>query len=70
MRIQDPELLSLALTKHDDNLWKAFTIAMDHLLGSGKGSLALRWLLGQALLPLTAEQSRSHAKGITDIANL
>ena len=48
----------------------AFTIAMNHLLGPGKGSLALRWLLGQALLPLTAEQSRSQAKGITDIANL
>jgi AcrR family transcriptional regulator len=70
MRNQDPDQLSLALTKHDDHLWKAFAIALNHLLGEGKSALALRWLLGQALHPLTAEQSRSQAKGITDIANL
>ena len=70
MRNQDPDQLSLALTKHDDHLWKAFSIALNHLLGEGKSALALRWLLGQALHPLTAEQSRSQAKGITDIANL
>ena len=70
MRVQDPDLLSLALTKHDDHLWKAFAIALNHLLGEEKSALALRWLLGQALHPLSAEQSRSQAKGITDIANL
>ena len=70
MRNQDPDQLSLALTKHDDHLWKAFAIALNHLLGEEKSALALRWLLGQALHPLSAEQSRSQAKGITDIANL
>jgi AcrR family transcriptional regulator len=70
MRNQDPDQLSLALTKHDNHLWKAFAIALNHLLGEEKSALALRWLLGQALHPLSAEQSRSQAKGITDIANL
>jgi AcrR family transcriptional regulator len=70
MRIQDPELLTVALTHHDDQLWKAFAIAMNHLLGEEKGALALRWLLGQALHPLTPEQSRSQAEAITGFANL
>lgn len=70
MRIQDPELLTVALTHHDDQRWKAFAIAMNHLLGEKKGALALRWLLGQALHPLTPEQSRSQAEVITGIANL
>lgn len=70
MRRQDPEQLTVALTHHDDQLWKAFAIALTHLLGEGKSNLALRWLLGQALHPLTPEQSRTQAKGITGIANL
>jgi AcrR family transcriptional regulator len=70
MRVQDPDQLLLALTKHDDNLWKAFAIALNHLLGQAQGALALRWLLGQALHPLTAEQSHSQAEAITGIANL
>jgi hypothetical protein len=43
---------------------------MNHLLGDAKSALALRWLLGQALYPLTADQSRSQAEAITGIANL
>ena len=70
MRIQDPDQLSLALTKHDDHLWKAFAFALNHLLGEGKSSLALRWLLGQALHPINAQQSRAQAEAITGIANL
>ena len=70
MRRQDPEQLTVALTQHDDQLWKAFAIALNHLLGEGKGALALRWLLGQALHPLTPEQSRFQAQGIAGIANL
>ena len=70
MRTQDPDQLALALTRHDDQLWKAFAIALNHLLGEGKGALALRWLLGQALHPLTPEQSRSQAQGIAGVANL
>jgi hypothetical protein len=60
----------LALTKHDDQLWKAFAIALNHLLGDGKSSLALRWLLGQGLHPINAQQSRAQAEAITGIANL
>ena len=70
MRRQDPEQLTIALTHHDDQLWKAFAVALNHLLGEGRGALALRWLLGQALHPLTPEQSRSQAQGIAGIANL
>ncbi|CAN2206215.1 DNA-binding HTH domain, TetR-type [Candidatus Nanopelagicaceae bacterium] len=70
MRIQDPDQLTLALTKHDDQLWMAFGIALNHLLGNAKGALALRWLLGQALHPLSAEQSRAQAEALSGIANL
>lgn len=70
MRGQDPEQLTVALTHQDDQLWKAFAIALNHLLGEEKSTLALRWLLGQALHPLTPEQSRTQAKGIAGIANL
>jgi AcrR family transcriptional regulator len=70
MRVQDPDQLALALTQHDDHLWKAFAIALNHLLGEGKSSLALRWLLGQALHPINAQQSRAQAEAITGIANL
>jgi len=70
MRIQDPDQLTLALSNQDDQLWKAFSIAMNHLLGQAKGALALRWLLGQALHPITPEQSHSQAEAITGIANL
>ena len=70
MRVQDPDQLALALTKHDDHLWKAFAIALNHLLGEGKSALALRWLLGQALHPINPQQSRAQAEAITGIANL
>jgi AcrR family transcriptional regulator len=70
MRVQDPDLLSQALSRHEDHLWKAFAIALAHLLGEEKSSLALRWLLGQALHPINAYQSRAQAEAITGIANL
>ena len=70
MRTQDPDQLTLALSKHDDQLWKAFSIALNHLLGEAKGALALRWLIGQALHPLSPEQSRTQAEAITGVANI
>jgi len=70
MRVHDPDQLNLALTKHGDPLWKAFAIALNHLLGEEKSSLALRWLLGQALHPINPQQSRAQAEAITGIANL
>jgi hypothetical protein len=70
MRRQDPDSLTIALSSQEDVLWKAFAIAMGHLLGSEKGELATRWLLGQALHPINSAQSRAQAEAITAIANL
>ena len=70
MRRQDPDSLTIALATQNDTLWKVFSIAMGHLLGSQKGELATRWLIGQALHPITPSQSRVQAEAITSIANL
>ena len=70
MRRQDPDSLTIALATQNDTLWKVFSIAMGHLLGSQKGELATRWLIGQALHPITPAQSRVQAEAITSIANL
>ena len=70
MRSQDPDSLTIALSAQTDTLWKAFSIAMSHLLGNEKGELAIRWLIGQAMHPITPAQSRAQAEAITAIANL
>jgi hypothetical protein len=70
MRTQDPDSLTIALSAQTDTLWKAFSIAMAHLLGSERSELATRWLIGQALHPINAQQSRAQAEAITGIANL
>jgi len=70
MRIQDPDSLTIALAAQSDTLWRAFSIAMGHLLGSEKSELATRWLIGQALHPISSTQSRAQAEAITSIANL
>ena len=70
MRRQDPDSLTIALSAQTDMLWKAFSIAMAHLLGKEKSELATRWLIGQALHPITPAQSRAQAEAITKIANL
>jgi AcrR family transcriptional regulator len=71
MRRNDPEILTQAFSTQDHLLWKAFAVAITHVVGDEKkGALVVRWLLGQTLSPLTPEQSRSQAQGITGIANL
>jgi hypothetical protein len=70
MRSQDPDFLTITLSAQTDTTWKAFSIAMGHLLGTEKGELATRWLIGQALHPITPAQSRAQAEAITFIANL
>jgi AcrR family transcriptional regulator len=70
MRIQDPDFLTIALSAQTDTLWKAFSIAMGHLLGSKKSELATRWLIGQVLHPISSAQSRAQAEAIAGIANL
>ena len=70
MRSQDPDFLTIALSAQTETLWKAFSIALSHLLGREKSELATRWLIGQALHPITSAQSRAQAEAITAIANL
>ena len=70
MRTQDPDSLTIALAAQTDTLWKAFAIAMGHLLGTEKSQLVTRWLIGQALHPITPAQSRAQAEAITSIANI
>jgi AcrR family transcriptional regulator len=70
MRTQDSDSLTIALSAQGDTLWKAFSIAMGHLLGCERGELATRWLIGQTLHPISPTQSRSQAEAITSIANL
>ena len=70
MRVQDPDLLTIALSAKDHKLWVGFSIAMSHLLGKDKSELATRWLIGQVLHPLNSQQSRSQAEAISGLANL
>lgn len=71
MRTNDPDALAIALTKQDELLWKAFAIAMSHILTDAHISeLAIRWLIGQALHPLTPQQSRIQAEAITGFAHI
>lgn len=71
MRVNDPAELSLALAKQDSAVWKAFSIAMSHIVHNiDLSELSMRWLLGQVFHPLTPQQSRSQAEAITGFANL
>jgi len=71
MRRNDPEMLTLVLSAQDHVLWRAFNVAIKHLVtDAAKAQLVVRWLLGQAMHPLTPEQSKTQAKGIVGIANL
>jgi AcrR family transcriptional regulator len=70
MRAQDPDLLTIALSAQHDTLWTAFSIALSNLLGVEKSELAIRWLIGQVLHPITPAQSRSQAESIVGFENL
>jgi TetR/AcrR family transcriptional regulator, transcriptional repressor of aconitase len=71
MRKSDPESLSLFLSSQEDRLWKAvssaITLVVTNLVMS---ELTVRWLIGQALHPLTPTQSRQQAEAIIKSANL
>lgn len=63
MRIHDPARLTQGLTATKNRLWTAFSDALAEITGSQVlADLALRWLVGQALNPLTSEESRLHAE--------
>lgn len=71
MRAQDPQNLTIALSAHDHVLWKGFAVAMSHIVPNHVScELAIRWLIGQALYPLTPVQSRQQAEALTGFANL
>jgi AcrR family transcriptional regulator len=70
MRVQDPDLLTIALSSQHDKLWMAFSIAMSNLMGVEKSELALRWLIGQVMHPINPTQSRFQAESITGYENL
>jgi len=71
MRTYDSENLTNALAKQDDLLWQGFAIAMTHIVANPVVSeLCIRWLIGQAMYPLNAVQSRQQAEVLTGFANL
>ena len=71
MRKSDPESLSLFLSSQEDRLWKAVSSAITLVVNNPVMSeLTVRWLIGQALYPLTPTQSRQQAEAIIKSANL
>ncbi|CAB4575829.1 unannotated protein [freshwater metagenome] len=71
MRKSDPESLSLFLSSQEDRLWKAVSSAITLVVNNPVMSeLTVRWLIGQALHPLTPTQSRQQAEAIIKSANL
>jgi TetR/AcrR family transcriptional regulator, transcriptional repressor of aconitase len=71
MRKTDPETLTLFLTAQEDRLWKAVSSAISLVVSNPVVSeLTVRWLIGQALHPLTPIQSRQQAEAIINSANL
>ena len=71
MRKTDPESLTLLLSSQEDRLWKAVSSAISLVVVDPVVSeLTVRWLIGQALYPLTPSQSRQQAEVIIKSANL
>ena len=71
MRKTDPESLTLFLSSQEDRLWKAASSAISLVVVDPVVSeLTVRWLIGQALHPLTPSQSRQQAEVIIKSANL
>ena len=71
MRIHDPAPLASALAATADPLWAAFSDCLAVITGSQVvADLALRWLVGQALQPLTPYDSRLAAELLISRANI
>jgi hypothetical protein len=63
--------LTLLLSSQEDRLWKAVSSAISLVVVDPVVSeLTVRWLIGQALYPLTPSQSRQQAEVIIKSANL
>jgi len=63
MRTHDQALLTRGLSAHQNPLWRELTEVLREITGSQiVADLSLRWLIGQALNPLTPDNSRLHAE--------
>jgi len=71
MRKTDPDSLNLFLSAQEDHLWRAVSAAISLVVANPVAAeLTLRWLIGQALHPLTPTQSRQQAEAIINSAHL
>lgn len=71
MRTHDPAPLTQGLAATGSPLWAGMTQALTIITGSRLlADLVLRWLVGQALNPLTPEESRLHAELLISRAHL
>ena len=71
MRIHDPESLTQALAATNHPLWVQFNNALSMIVGSQiLADIAMRWLIGQTLNPLTPDDSRLQAEFLISRANL
>jgi AcrR family transcriptional regulator len=71
MRTHDPAPLALALGASTHPLWNSFSQSLAAITGSQViADVALRWLVGQVLQPLTPEDSRLAAELLISRANL
>ena len=62
MRSHDPAILTKMLMRSEDKIWHAIDAFFLAALGSDvKAGIAISWLIGQVLQPLTPEQSRSQS---------
>jgi AcrR family transcriptional regulator len=62
MRSHDPAILTKMLMRSEDKIWHAIDAFFLAALGSDvTAGIAISWLVGQVLQPLTPEQSRSQS---------
>ena len=62
MRSHDPAILTKMLMRSEDKIWHAIDAFFLAALGSDvTAGIAVSWLIGQVLQPLTPEQSRSQS---------
>jgi AcrR family transcriptional regulator len=62
MRSHDPAILTRMLMRSEDKIWHAIDAFFLAALGSDvTAGIAISWLIGQVLQPLTPEQSRSQS---------
>jgi AcrR family transcriptional regulator len=71
MRLSDPALLTKALRSREHRLWGALVDELVLVTGSALlADLALLWLVGQVLHPLTAHKSRLQAELLISRAHI